>query len=425
MAPARNPRFGVAKEMITPPFKTPMAGYDTKRDTPFEAIHDDLFVRTVVLDDGANTAILMSADLCFHDLNLLNRVKAFANVEFGVQGDGVFLSYTHTHSGPSVLSYDYGHHSDAYEEFLFSRCTDCLRKAFAGMFEGEMAHTVATGRWSMNRRREVDGKILLLPNPEKRTDTDLPVYIIYDRQGRVRSLLTTYSCHPVSVGYTMDISADFPGRLCALLEAEFYGCVPIFFQSAGGDSRPLATADGAKWRQMDYQDVDDMAHSMARRVVAAVHSGKAERIALDLAARQFTMRLEIEPFALEEMIRARDHADNPHKFARVVEHYDELPNYLELMGGILRLDDRRFLFFMGGEVTSEIKFMLQAAFPDYKVQLIGYCDDLAYIPSDKMIAEGGFEAGDSIQGYGRKGRFVAGLDKVVLDAYTRTMDTLK
>ena len=107
----------------------------------------------MILDDGAHTAILMSADLCFHDLHLLDRIKAFARAEFGVQEDSVFLSYTHTHSGPSVLSYDYGFHSDAYEEFLFSRCADCLRKAFAGMFEGEMAQTVTTGRWNMNRRR--------------------------------------------------------------------------------------------------------------------------------------------------------------------------------------------------------------------------------------------------------------------------------
>ena len=402
-----------------------MAGYDTKRDTPFETIHDDLFVRTLVLQDGPRTVILLSADLCFHDLTLLDKIKAFARQEFGVQEEGVFISYTHTHSGPALLSYDYGIHSDAYEEFLFSRCTDCIRRAFACLFEGQMAYIVTSGRWNMNRRREVDGKIHLLPAPDKRTDTDLPVYIIYDNQGRVRSLLTTYSCHPVSMGHTMDISADFPGRLCALLEAEFYGCVPIFCQSAGGDARPLASFDGPTWRQMSYQDVDDMAQAMAGRVANAVHACQPERLDLSLDARQFTMRLPITPFSLEEIVRARDHADNPYKLGRVVEHYHELPNYLELIGGVLRLDHRRFLFFMGGEVTSEVKHLLQTAFADYQVQLIGYCDDLAYIPSDRMITEGGFEAEGSIMGYGRKGRFAPGVDKIFVDAYAQAMRELQ
>ena len=44
MASTHTTTFGVAREIITPPFKTAMAGYDTKRDTPFETIHDDLFM---------------------------------------------------------------------------------------------------------------------------------------------------------------------------------------------------------------------------------------------------------------------------------------------------------------------------------------------------------------------------------------------
>ena len=54
---------GAAKVDITPKTPAYLAGYRS-RDKPFEDVHDPLFVRTLVLDDGREAIGLISCDLC-------------------------------------------------------------------------------------------------------------------------------------------------------------------------------------------------------------------------------------------------------------------------------------------------------------------------------------------------------------------------
>jgi len=59
--------FGVAKDLITPDVKTHMGGYGSLYGRYFVGLHDDLYVKALVMDDGKQRAVLISFDLLFHD----------------------------------------------------------------------------------------------------------------------------------------------------------------------------------------------------------------------------------------------------------------------------------------------------------------------------------------------------------------------
>ena len=52
---------------------------------------------------------------------------------------------------------------------------------------------------------------------------------------------------------------------------------------------------------------------------------------------------------------------------------------------------------------------------------MGYTDSTAYVPSDKIISEGGYEHEGSIVEYRLKGAFAPGIDKLVVDAIKAAM----
>ena len=55
-------RFGSAKDLITPPFRMKLA-CSGDFDSDFSYIHDDIFVRCLVMDDGKSKCALFSFDI--------------------------------------------------------------------------------------------------------------------------------------------------------------------------------------------------------------------------------------------------------------------------------------------------------------------------------------------------------------------------
>ena len=54
---------GHAKENLTPPYPTATAGYGKRRGKLYESVHDSIYVRTMVIDNGSQRVAIVSADL--------------------------------------------------------------------------------------------------------------------------------------------------------------------------------------------------------------------------------------------------------------------------------------------------------------------------------------------------------------------------
>ena len=438
--------FGAAKDVITPCVKTTPMGFGGVFGMPFREIHDDLYVRTLVLEDSAeNRLVLISLDLCFHDDSLTEALREFAREKYGVAHDNLFVGYTHTHFGPAVKGYDFNFYEPAYEEFLFTRITQCVGRAFLSRCEGHIAHGTAEGRWNISRRLKKDGKILFAPNPEGETDNQIDFLKLSDRAGGIRALLVNYACHPSNLKERLAISSEYPGRLCQILERNYYGCTALFFQGFGADSKLRIGADGDHFTPIGYDDCDKAASDMAERIDESLRAKRLLPLDLQIGSKTFKIPvpLEIYPKSYFEK-ESETHSGRPGvRFDKthvndncpdlllwacadyVTEHYDELPGKIDLNCGVIRLNPDFYIFTVGGEPSFDVKKVLSTAIPGKKAMFFGYSDAVAYIPSDKIIAEGGYEAEGSVTEYRLKGRIAPGIDELLIKNFADAVNALE
>src|SRR5699024_10821906 len=123
-----------------------------------------------------------------------------------------------------------------------SRGKICIDRAFTNIFDGSIHYGVVEGNWHISRILNVDGVVEMKPNLDGPRDNDIHFLEIRDKNGKTRSILLNYACHPVHYPAPTMISAEYPGRLCQLLEAKYYGATVMFTQGAGANARPRGTA---------------------------------------------------------------------------------------------------------------------------------------------------------------------------------------
>jgi hypothetical protein len=121
---------GAATSSITPDLGAPIIG----GFQPFPAthVHDELYARCLVLDDGRTKLALVVCDLLGLHRSVSVEARRLIKEEAGIPPDHVMISATHTPSAASALGRDiYASEvplSD-YERFVARRITDGVRRA--------------------------------------------------------------------------------------------------------------------------------------------------------------------------------------------------------------------------------------------------------------------------------------------------------
>src|SRR5260370_21818856 len=98
-------RAGAARVDITPPpgAALPMSGYGS-RTQGFKTIHDQIYVRAIVLDDGTAQAALVAWELIFVPDQVWAEVSERIAKETGIRPEHLLLSAVHDHGAPSVAA---------------------------------------------------------------------------------------------------------------------------------------------------------------------------------------------------------------------------------------------------------------------------------------------------------------------------------
>lgn len=443
---SKNVIFGAAKELITPRERTTLIGFGPVFGVPFESIHDDLYVRTLVLEDAwGERVVLMGFDLLFHDDSLTAALRDYAGEKYGVKPGNLHVAYSHTHFAPAVRGYDQHYHTDSYEAFLLERCCACIDRAFRDTCVGTMDFAAVEGDWNISRRvPQGNGKTKFAPNPDGDRDPNLYLLRLRDEAGQVRVLLTSFACHPSNLEQLHAISAEYPGRLCALLEERYPGCTALFFQGFGADTKLKRGAQEDKFTPLTYEQLEEVVQSMVGAATQQLEHGSWTAVPVRLAGCAFTVELPLEEngraFYESELAKYSQRLGCPgERFVKtenegesgansfrlmwscadyVVEHYEQLPDAITLNCGVVRLNPDFYIFSMGGEPVVSLQNALRDTFPSKRILCFGYNDAIAYIPSDKVIEEGGYEAGEGADlEYRLKGRCKLGVTGICVAGF--------
>jgi neutral ceramidase len=217
-------RAGFGKVELPVPDGVELVGY-ANREGGADGTHEPLHARALVLEAGAQRVALCSVDLCWVTEEVVAAARERLAAWSEIPRDGLFISATHTHSGP-----DDGDPAcwpdglDALIEAAVLQAYERLEPARVGAGWG-MLHGHA-----VNRRRledPIDPAVFVI-----RVDAldERPLGVYYG-----------FGCHAVAMGPDSRlVSGDWPAIASRVLEAELGdGAVAVFGQGASGDVNPL------------------------------------------------------------------------------------------------------------------------------------------------------------------------------------------
>ncbi len=214
--------LGAAQRKITPPLGTNMAGYYHVR--PASAVHDDLFARALVIDDGTTVIAVVTCDLVSIREESVVNARAHIAAATDIPGSNVLICCTHTHTGPITRgdrsASTFGSMSESYmatlEQEIAAAVTAAWQSRVAGALRiGKSQET----RIAFNRRFHMrDGSVKTNPGrnnpdivgPVGPIDPDVYVLLAESSQGEPIGVLVNYSLHADTTGGD-HFSADYSG----------------------------------------------------------------------------------------------------------------------------------------------------------------------------------------------------------------------
>lgn len=239
-----------------------LAGYGAsgRRAT---GVHDPLYARAVVVSDGKATLALVSIDaIGIYREDVLEMRRAL-----GWEGADkyLFVTATHDHSAPDTLG--------LWGRFLGVSGVD---KARHKRLKGDV---VALVKELSGRLREAELTAAKAePDPaglcrDSRDpvviDPELNVLELKAKGGGSLATLVRYSCHSEVLSKdNMLITADFPGALCAKLEAERGGTCAFLPGAVGGLMTPDSDDSGPL--EADYKEMERVGHALAAHATKAL-----------------------------------------------------------------------------------------------------------------------------------------------------------
>jgi len=399
---------GTSRRNITPPIGALMAGY-AGRDHGAEGVHDELWLRALYLDDGETQAALLCRDLCDTERREMELLEERFQERLDLAMDRVFITNTHTHSGPSTR-YDDEAENRTYIENLADLCAGAAEEARANARPATLARGQRPVQCGTNRReRRPDGEIVLGVNPEGPCDTVVDVLAFRDAEtGGPLATLFRHGVHGVVMGSdNYLISGDAPGAAEAFVEANLPG-VAGFLAGASGNinAHPRLSFDAVEL--------------LGRRLGAATVQGTTEtdepRSDVRLACVRHEFDLPIEPPPPLEQARAaleeaeeqltaiesgedaeglnRWHVERAMRHARAqVEALNEgeeltgLPTFVQ----VLALSDIALIGYPA-EVFYEIAQQVQERSPFAATLDVTHVNGaIGYVPIASAYEEGGYE----------------------------------
>jgi len=245
-------RAAVVKVDITPEKPQWLLGYQARQST---GVHDKLYHRILVLDDGTTELALVSTDICMiGSMAFYDQVRRRVEEETGLRPKAFWWFFTHTHSAPEVgppglarafMPERYkqaaaGSSNPEYTELVTRRLLQGIKEA-RGRLE-PAGISVGTGFASANinrRARDVDGSISLGLNPDGPVDRRIGLIRLERPDGSPLALIANYAIHgTVLSGRNLLISGDAPGAVAEYVEQRL--AVPmLFINGAQGNLAPI------------------------------------------------------------------------------------------------------------------------------------------------------------------------------------------
>ncbi len=391
---------------ITPTQPVPLAGYGA-RSGGYVGIADELEANAVIVRDAARHLILITFDLLYVGDLLRHRLEETL-LPF-VQPDDLFLAASHTHFAPAtdpgspLLGVVDAH----YFGFVVARVEALVRELMqaefkplhAGIGRSQADNAVNRRRvgWRLRRRFPfLHHGASMAPNPRGIKDETVTLL----RLGS-DAVVWNYACHPVFVPELIHVSADFIGVVRRSLRTKLGPKTAVlFWQGFSGDIYPSFAAT-----------MESLSARLKRRwfktsgaVAADVWTRWAERLAdhVDHAYSSAAPRPAIGPMRSQRVsCPLTDVLQGATTNKSIWAHRLQLGGEIDILG-------------VSAELMTAYVSYFRDALRSPNLLCVGCIDGVfGYLPTSRMLREGGYEAADFLPHFSLSGRFRDDLEQIL------------
>lgn len=254
-------RAAVSKVDITPDDSQQLLGYGARKST---GIHDRIYHRVVVMDDGNTRFVLVSSDICLVSPSEYDRVAALLERRLGIPPSNFWWSVTHTHSAPELgppglaeafLGERYTHVYDkAYTEATTAKLLDAVTDAIDRLEPARLSVGWGHANANINRRaRRANGETYLGLNPDLPVDRRIGMLRLERPDGSPIAIMANYAMHGTVIGGECTlISGDAPGIVADYVERES-GATMLFINGAAGNIAPIYSTQPDPFRLPEFE----------------------------------------------------------------------------------------------------------------------------------------------------------------------------
>ncbi|HWR51203.1 MAG TPA: neutral/alkaline non-lysosomal ceramidase N-terminal domain-containing protein [Bryobacteraceae bacterium] len=420
---------GVARVKITPETSIWMSGY-AARTHPSEGVLHDLWAKALAIKDAkGNRVVIVTTDVIGIPRPLAELIAGRLQKGYGLDRASLVLNSSHTHSGPVLranLEQMYNLDSGQMERVrqYSARFVDAVVNA-AGAALGklepvDLAYSEGRAEFAINRREPTANGYKIGVNPGGPQDLSVPVLRITGKDRKLRAVLFGYGCHNTTLGANIyQISGDYAGFAQIEFERAHPGATAMFLMLCGGDQNPNPRGT--------VEHAERYGKALAGEA-ARVAGGEMKSLRGPLRTAFQIVEPRFAPHTRETFeSRLNDANATRAKTARaMLNAYDEgrpvrrIPYPVQA----IRFGKDLTLVTLGGEVVVDYALRTKREFGAAKEPVIvaGYSNDvMCYIPSLRVLKEGGYEADESMIYYGQPGPFDENIEEVIFGGVRSVM----
>jgi len=418
-------KAGVATVVTTPEYSMWMAGY-AARNKPSEGKVHDLNAKALALEDTVGTRfVIVTVDLIGFPRDFRDAVEKEVGTRYGLKPQALLLNASHTHSGPEIRAWRATQAWDLppeqielgkkYAETLQVKIVDLVGRALNDLTPAQLSYVHGRAGVAMNRRLLTERGYTISPNADGPVDQDVPVLLVTAPDGKkTRAILFGYACHNTTLDF-YQFCGDYAGFAQQYVEETHPGTVALFMIGCGADQNPTPrrTLEWAKQHGRAVANGVEQALASKPRPVRGPLKLALGEATLELSAppsveelkKQAASANKYESRHAQELLKdveaGRTRSTYPY-LVQVAQFGDDL-TMVGLAGEVVVDYSLRLKKELAGPVSRASSPRSEGGTPSTQgpaVWVAGYCNEVfGYVPSQRVLQEGGYEARDSILYY--------------------------
>lgn len=407
-------RVGAAQVDVTPDFPIRLTGY-AARTSESQGVLEHLYARGLAIGtDARDACVLVTIDNTGIPASLTDAVAQRLAKEIGISRERVAFTCTHTHCAPRLngalvnvfgrdLTPQEQAHVDRYTKLVADKLDEVARAAVADLKPATLSLGRGGAGFAANRR-----------TPGGPVEHEMPMLVARDPSGKVRAILTNYACHCTTLGPPMNQTCgDWAGYACEDLERQYPGAIALVTIGCGADANPAPRGT----LKMAQDHGSEIATEAARlisnqadlRPITALPQGKIKTI--ELAYNRIPTRAQWEALAK----RSDPVGYNARMQLAKLDRGEPLPTSLPYMVETWSFGDELTMVFLTGEVVVDYDLRLKKEYDPSRLWITAYANDVpCYIPSRRILSEGGYEAEGAMVYYGRPSRLAPSVEEDII-----------